>query len=37
LALWATPAAVSLPFDPGKIPAFRLVGRRRDCNPAFGY
>jgi len=27
----------SLPSDPGEIPAFRLAGRRRGCNPAFGY
>src|ERR1700722_10611233 len=30
-------AAGSLPSDPGEIPAFRLAGRRRGCNPAFGY
>jgi hypothetical protein len=29
LALWATPAAVSLPFDPGKIPAFSLPAGAR--------
>jgi hypothetical protein len=30
-------AGVSLPSDPGKIPAFRLAGSRKGCNPAFGY
>jgi hypothetical protein len=29
LALWATPAAVSLPFDPGEIPAFALPADAR--------
>jgi hypothetical protein len=29
LALSATPAAVSLPFDPGKIPAFTLPAGAR--------
>ena len=32
-----TRGGASLPFDPGKIPAFRLAGRRTGCNPAFGY
>src|ERR1700674_2699809 len=28
-----TRAGASLPPDPGEIPAFRLAGRRRGCNP----
>src|SRR3984957_3332770 len=30
-----TRAGASLPSDPGEIPAFRLAGRRKGCNPAF--